>query len=753
MNSQQAAAREHRRYRLEWLLFGAITLLVLAFATYWLAQSRRDIQAQESDRLRTQARVVSDNLLQQFAGVDKALIGVRDDFFSGSGVPGMDMMTVRRLQALTDALPGVRTMFVQDAHGKIVAANRPELTGRTFAEREYFSTPRSHPNRDLLYVSRPFKSTLGAWVVNLTRVLTDANGDFAGVVVAGLDPDHFDVVLRSVLYAPDMRTTLAHGDGIVFLNMPVNAALLGADIAKPGSFFTRHRESGRGDTLFTGRVQATGEDRMVATRTIERPGLHLDRPMVVHVSRVLDAIYAPWRNEVYTSAAALGLVLAGSAAALWQLQRRRRDYEALSRRARLEREDHDRRLRRMTDSIPALIGYFDAQQNAKFFNTPAMKVLGLEPDRPYTLREALGEASYALHAPHLDKVLQGERTSFESEAVHVAPGVFILINLVPDKQPDGSVQGFYVMSFDITPLKKAQFALADNERLLRAVTDNLPIMISYIDSQERLRFLNATLNDWLGVDTEKSVGKPLRDVIGESEYEPRREYLARALKGERVEFEMDSGALGVQRCLRVIYVPDLRDDGSVAGIYGMSTDVSALKRVERQLSALARIDTLTGLPNRHQFNEKLHEGLAKVRETGDALGLLFLDVDHFKAINDSLGHAAGDAVLREFGQRLQRAVRPTDCVARLAGDEFVIILEGLRGEAEPQFVARKILAQIAHVFDIDGRHLSVSTSVGIAFHRHGVVSASELLARADAALYEAKAAGRNTYRVSESIGS
>lgn len=637
MNSQQATARQQRRYRLEWVLFAVVAWLVFGLAAYALFQARRDVQAGESDRLRTQARVVSENLLQQFSGVNKALTGVRDDFFKGEGVRDMQAMTRRRLQALTEALPGVRTMFVLDAQGRVVAANREDLLGRDVSGREYFTTPRDHADRDALYISRPFKSVQGVWVVNLSRVLVNANGGFAGVVVAGLDPDHFNVVIGSVLYAPDMRTTLVHGDGIVFLNMPPNPGPLGANVNKPGSFYLRHLALGRPDSLLTGRVLATGEDRMVATRTIERSGLRVEPPMLVHSSREIDAIYAPWRRQAYALSGLLFVVAAGSASALLMLQLRRRDYEALSNRANAERE-------------------------------------------------------------------------------------------------------------------AAQSALADSGRLVRAVTDNLPIMVSYIDVQERLRFLNATSHDWLGVDPQGALGRPFRDVIGEQEYALRQPYLARALGGERVEFEVQSDALGVQRHLRVIYVPDLRDDGSVAGIYGMSTDVSALKHVEQQLSRLARFDALTGLANRRQFNEKLAEALDGARRSGDSLALMFLDVDHFKSINDTLGHAAGDAVLKEFARRLQDTVRSTDCVARLAGDEFVIILEGLRGDAEPQFVARKIIAQVSHVFDVDGRPLNVSTSMGIAFHRHGVISASELLARADAALYEAKAAGRNTYRVTESEG-
>jgi len=172
-----------------------------------------------------------------------------------------------------------------------------------------------------------------------------------------------------------------------------------------------------------------------------------------------------------------------------------------------------------------------------------------------------------------------------------------------------------------------------------------------------------------------------------------------------------------------------------------------LKQVERQLSQLARVDALTGLPNRRQFEERLTEGIARASRDHKAIALMFLDIDYFKSINDSLGHAAGDAVLKEFAARLKAAVRITDIPARLAGDEFVVLLEGLHGEADAECVGEKVVAAMRQPFIVDGAPLRVTTSVGIAYSDRPAPD-SALMACADEALYRAKDAGRNTFKVS-----
>ena len=289
--------------------------------------------------------------------------------------------------------------------------------------------------------------------------------------------------------------------------------------------------------------------------------------------------------------------------------------------------------------------------------------------------------------------------------------------------------------------------LARSERRLRTITDNLPVLISYIDKDERYEFCNGTYGAWMGVEPQRMVGRTMKELLGQSEYDKRTAYLRRTLAGERSDFDLESTWLGVHRHLHSTYVPDVAPDGRVQGAYVLVSDVTATKEAEARLAQQARTDAVTGLNNRHAFNERLAQALARSRRSERPIALLFLDVDKFKSINDTLGHAAGDALLKIFSQRLVSSVRETDTVARLAGDEFVVVLENLHTPAEPQFIARKILATMARPFELDGHLLSITTSIGIAFQRDALQSPAELLAQADKALYEAKAGGRNTYRM------
>ena len=195
-----------------------------------------------------------------------------------------------------------------------------------------------------------------------------------------------------------------------------------------------------------------------------------------------------------------------------------------------------------------------------------------------------------------------------------------------------------------------------------------------------------------------------------------------------------------------VFNVDRRDEfGDLSrAFYGLSQQRA---RAEAALEAQARTDPLTGLHNRRMFEETFVMALARARRARTGLALAYLDIDHFKRINDTLGHGMGDRVLIEFARRLKEAVRTTDTVARLAGDEFVVIFESLSDPALPEVMGQKILAAMQPDFALDDQFLTVSTSVGIAMGSAEGAGMEQFLASADAALYAAKEAGRGRFSI------
>lgn len=414
--------------------------------------------------------------------------------------------------------------------------------------------------------------------------------------------------------------------------------------------------------------------------------------------------------------------------------------------------EQEKRLRDVTDSIPALVGYFDPEQNCLYGNSRARQFAGVGGGeralKGLTLRTALGEAMYVQLERYLPMMFAGQKVRFPVHAPMRGKEGYFQVNLIPDKNLKGEVLGFYLMTFNITALKEAEIRQAESELRLRTITNSMPALITYIDREEKITFANATSREWLGLEPSQVLGRHVQDVAGTDVYLSRKAMIARALAGEKVEFEAHTQRTGFDRVTQVIYVPDTRPDGTTHGIFSLALDITALKVVEHKLIELARLDTLTGLPNRLAFNEYLPDAVLRGRLTGNSLALMFLDIDHFKSINDTMGHAVGDAVLVEYARRLLGSVRATDMVARLAGDEFVLVLENLSAPGDVASVAEKIVERInAPPFVVEGQQIEVTTSVGIAFHRaaDSSVTAAELLARADAALYNAKAAGRNRF--------
>ncbi|MES2885127.1 MAG: diguanylate cyclase [Pseudomonadota bacterium] len=426
--------------------------------------------------------------------------------------------------------------------------------------------------------------------------------------------------------------------------------------------------------------------------------------------------------------------------------------QAQQRRLSLALRDSGRQLRTITDNLPALIAQFDTEERYRFANAHVGRVFGGDPAAMLgrTLREVRGEMIYADLSPHVAKALQGEAASFESFGMANGKPYHYQSNYIPDVAADGRVQGFFAMTFDITERKNAELRQAADEERLRTISDNLPALIAYIDREGTYRFCNQTYADWFGKSLKDWHGSDYRWVMGDAFADAQASHLNAAFKGERIETELLLPCRDGPRTVKASYVPHIDHRGDVLGAYVLMHDVTDLKAVQTQLSQLASHDMLTGLANRREFQAKLENAIGRNRRQVSGHALMFLDIDHFKAINDSRGHAAGDAVLREVALRLQASVRHTDIVARLAGDEFVVILDGLHGSTEAELIAQKIIAAMGSPVAFGDDAIVVGVSIGIAFDAEAALGPEELLSLADSALYRAKAAGRNTWRLQES---
>lgn len=316
------------RYGIEWLLLGSALLVVALIIGHFMSEMRKDIETRERDRLTVQARVIHDALERQIDTINRTLVGIRDELPQWHSEPAGMQLAQRRLKAFTDAMPAVRTLLILDAQGNVLASNQDTLLGKNFAERDYFQVAARNPNIDTLYLGPPFRTALGAFGMNMVRTVHGPNGEFAGIVSATLSPDELTRMLESVRYAPDTWAALAHGDGKLFLIAPLQEELLGVDLAQPGSLFLRHQESGKATNIMTGRVLLTGAWSMVALHTVQPAALKMDKPMVVAISRDLDAMYTRWGNEASLIGGIYALLIAITVPGLYLTQRRRREADA-----------------------------------------------------------------------------------------------------------------------------------------------------------------------------------------------------------------------------------------------------------------------------------------------------------------------------------------------------------------------------------------------------------------------------------------
>ena len=294
----------------------------------------------------------------------------------------------------------------------------------------------------------------------------------------------------------------------------------------------------------------------------------------------------------------------------------------------------------------------------------------------------------------------------------------------------------------------------ESEARLSALVQHSSDVILVITPETTIEYASASVHAILGYDVATFVGQPLLDYVAEKDrtlFEPALAVLLACAPETSQAFDFrirhSDGRLLQTECL----ITNLLDNAAVAGIVVNVRDITERKRFEEQLTYQAFHDPVTNLANRALFHDRVGHALTRRRGNRQPIGVLFLDLDDFKTVNDTVGHAAGDRVLQTIASRLRSALRVGDTVARLGGDEFAVLLEDVANESAVTEIVEKLLEAIRAPLMIDDRELVVQCSIGIAVARSVVetgtaVAADELLRDADVAMYQAKAARGNTFR-------
>jgi diguanylate cyclase (GGDEF)-like protein/PAS domain S-box-containing protein len=293
--------------------------------------------------------------------------------------------------------------------------------------------------------------------------------------------------------------------------------------------------------------------------------------------------------------------------------------------------------------------------------------------------------------------------------------------------------------------KRFERALGESEERLRSVVEVVREVIFHIDLHGVLTILNAAWTRILGYPVEASIGKPLQEFICPEDRLHYQEIFERLLQHGNESFRSETRFFKMDRhqlWMEINIVRNLDDKQRVTGIAGTLTDISERKKNEERLIYMANHDDLTGLANRTLFEDHLNQAIALAIRSKKMVGVLYLDLDQFKMVNDSLGHDQGDILLKIIASKLLQSVRTIDTVSRLGGDEFVIVLSELENDHQAMMVANKIMKLIEQPVILKGQELYISGSLGIAIFPRDGECVTQLLSNADAAMYRSKDLGR-----------
>jgi diguanylate cyclase (GGDEF)-like protein/PAS domain S-box-containing protein len=724
------------------MLLGAILICLVWVSLFFFLKNEHDSAERAAIQNSTNlAGAFEEHLSRSFSEIDRSLkiiraLHVRDR-------AKFDLVDwLRSNHILTDE---VLQITLIDREGKVRLGSF-ESAARTAPDPRDSDYYKAHidASNDQVVIGKPvIDPATGNWVLQLSRRLENEDRSFNGVIVATLDPTYLMRIYNSVNIGKHGYIRVIGLDGSVRATSGVTTSVIGKDFSS-GDLFKSIREAPDG-WFYTHSLLSDKLRRLIAYRSVK------DYPLIISVGLATDEIFSRLEYQkktgslVATALTLLIVVVTGfSVRGQW-----------LREGAKKRLEHANMLLNAALENMPHGICMFGADKRLVLANDLYSTMYGLDPKKVeagMTLPQILQARVAAGCCPKdaqkyvVDRMEEAFRPCQGYTVNELQDGRTLAVSRQP--MPDG---GLVAVHQDITAHLQAERQLDEARQFLNSIIENIPIAVVVKDvTTRKLVLVNRAFEMMLKVSRAEVLGKTVFDFYRTKDAERIDASDSEAIEGEPgscssdYEIEMPNGDMRVLTTNRIVTRDAL---GVPRYLVVVIDDVTDRKKSEQRIAFMAHHDVLTGLPNRLAIMEKIEEAVARHRRHGDSFAVLLLDLDRFKHVNDTLGHAVGDALLRETAARLKASLRETDVLARLGGDEFAILQdreEGQRGDTGG--LADRIIDIISKPFNIEGDEVNIATSIGIALAPEHASSSESLMKMADLALYRAKSGGRNGYR-------
>lgn len=717
----------------------------------------------ERDRLIAQTDVVDKNLELQLTATNYAIDSIRRDLPALQENANDLSLLNHRLEFMRSSMPTTRAITLFDKEGTLIARSPNGFVGQNFRTRGYFQTAFQGGDPDQLYVAPPFLAKTGEYVLNVSKILQDDGGAFSGVILASLGPEYFNTLLTSVLYAPDMQSTLVHGDGKIIYTAAEQQAISGKDAATdPDDFFAQHIKNGQATSISNGYGPFSGEQRLMVWHTIQPVTVPMDKALVIGISRDVSALFMPWRKNALVNGGLFALLAFATIIGLLFYQKRQlisarllADQDAKRRRAEETLRESEENLSITLHSIGDAVIATDPTGRVTRMNPMAERMTG------WPLPEALGrpltEIFPIYNAITRETVTNPVHLVMEHGMVVGLANHTVLLardgqeyqiadSAAPIRNAAGDILGVVLVFSDVTE----QYKMEENLHLTRFSVEAASDAIFWITPDARIVDVNAAACRSLGYSREELLQMRVPDLDPHFNEEIWIQHFDKLRQNGSIRIESEhrtkSGKL-IAVEIAANYIAYGQEERNCAFV----RDITARKVAEREINSLAFYDPLTHLPNRRLLVDRLMQALASSIRNQRFGALLFIDLDNFKTLNDTLGHDIGDMLLQQVAQRITASVRERDTVARLGGDEYVVILEELASNetestAQVETVAEKLVAALNKSYTLGLYQHHCTSSIGITLFSGPQDNLDSLMKQADLAMYQAKAAGRNALR-------